>query len=49
MFDCSREIRAFHDEKVRLSEPYRINCCGHRDANRERATNGLKLPWPDAD
>ncbi|KXK00552.1 MAG: hypothetical protein UZ03_NOB001002717 [Nitrospira sp. OLB3] len=42
MFDCSREIRAFHDEKVRLSEAVQDKLRGHRDANRERVTNGLK-------
>ncbi len=42
MFDCSREILALHDDKVRLSEVVQDKLRGHRDANRERVRNGLK-------
>ena len=42
MFDCSKDVIAYHDDKVTLPQAERTTMRGHRDANRERLKRGLK-------
>lgn len=42
MFDCSKEITKFYDEKVALSESMKSEMRDRRDANRNRLKNKLK-------
>lgn len=42
MFDCSRDVRAFHDQKVVLSQAEQTAMRKRRDANRERLRKGLE-------
>lgn len=42
VFDCSKEMSAFHDEKVRLKKPQQDEMRGRRDAGEKRLDNGLK-------
>jgi len=41
MFDCSKEITLFHNEKVALPQLLRSDLRDKRDANRERLKSGL--------
>lgn len=42
MFDCSKDILAYHDDEVTLPHAERTNMRGRRDANRDRLKKGLK-------
>lgn len=42
MFDCSKEIRSFHDEAVTLPKAEQDKLRGHRDANQDRLKKGLE-------
>lgn len=42
MFDCSKDVPAFHDEKVTLPQDERNEMRKRRDANRERLKTRLK-------
>ena len=42
MTDCDKDIRAYHDERVRLTENQKKKLCDRRDANRDRLRRGLK-------
>lgn len=42
MFDCSKDLRAYHDQEVNLPVPERDNMRDRRDANRKRVRNGLE-------
>lgn len=42
MFDCSKDVRAFHDQKVVLSNSERTLMRKRRDVNRDRLLKGLK-------
>ncbi len=42
MIDCSREIRNFHDERVKLSEETRKKLSSQAEANEQRLKDGLK-------
>ena len=42
MFDCSKDVLAFHDEKVTLPQDERTEMRKRRDANRERLKTRLK-------
>ena len=41
MKDCDNDIRAYHDERVRLTEDQKKKLRDRRDANRERLRRGL--------
>lgn len=41
MFDCSKDVRAFHNDQVTLSKNEQDKMCARRDANRKRVRNGL--------
>jgi hypothetical protein len=41
MFDCAKDILAYHDEKVTLPQAERSTMRARRDANRERLKRGL--------
>lgn len=41
MFDCNKEIKAFHDEKVTLTANDRTDMRGRRDSGRVRLDKGL--------
>lgn len=41
MYDCSKDVLAYHDEKVTLSQPLRTNMRDRRNANRERLKQRL--------
>lgn len=50
MFDCSKDLDAYHDDRVTLRQTDRTNMKQRRDANRTRLQNGLKKndePAPD--
>ena len=50
MFDCSNDIRAYHDEKVTLPRSEQTAMRDRRDANRRRLLKGLNAasdPAPD--
>lgn len=50
MFDCSNDIRAYHDQKVTLPQSERTAMRDRRDANRRRLEKGLDEagnPQPD--
>jgi len=40
--NCDKDIRAFHDDRVRLTESQKKKLRDRRDANRERLRRGLK-------
>jgi hypothetical protein len=42
MFDCSKEVTCYHNEKVSLPSAEQTEMRGRRNANRDRLTNGLK-------
>lgn len=42
MFDCSTEIRQFHNDEVNLPEVLRTKLRDHRNANRDRLRSGLQ-------
>ncbi|MSW51040.1 MAG: hypothetical protein F2817_09170, partial [Actinobacteria bacterium] len=42
MFDCSKDVRAFHDQKVVLPQAEQSAMRRRRDANRDRLRKGLK-------
>jgi hypothetical protein len=42
MFDCSKDIRAYHDQKVTLPQSERTAMRDRRDANRRRLCKGLE-------
>ena len=42
MKDCDKDIRAYHDERVRLTENQKKKLRDRRDANRDRLRRGLK-------
>ena len=42
MFNCSKEILRFHDEKVNLPDPIRKIMRDRRDANRTKLESGLE-------
>ena len=42
MIDCSKNVQAFHDEKVRLSKASQDQLRDHRRANRDRIAAGLE-------
>lgn len=42
MFDCSKDVLAFHDEKVTLSQKEQAEMKKRRDANRDRLKTRLK-------
>ena len=42
MKDCDKDIRAYHDERVRLTEDQKKKLRDRRDANRDRFRRGLK-------
>ena len=42
MKDCDKDIRAYHDERVRLTEDQKKKLRDRRDANRDRLRRGLK-------
>lgn len=42
MIDCSKEIKRFHDEKVRLAESQKQKMRQHRVANQNRLKSGLE-------
>ena len=42
MTDCDKDIRAYHDERVRLTEDQKNTLRDRRDANRDRLRRGLK-------
>ena len=42
MFDCAKDVLAFHDEKVTLPQAERDDMRDRRDKNRTRLENGLK-------
>ena len=42
MKNCDKDIRAFHDDRVRLTESQKKKLRDRRDANRERLRRGLK-------
>ena len=42
MFDCSKDVRAFHNSQVTLPKKDQDKMRGRRDANRKRVKNGLK-------
>lgn len=42
MKDCDKDIRAYHDERVRLTEDQKKKLRGRRNANRDRLRRGLK-------
>ncbi len=42
MFDCSKEIRKFHDEQITLKQNEQSTLRGHRDANQKRIKDGLE-------
>ena len=42
MKNCDKDIRAYHDERVRLTESQKKKLRDRRDANRERLRRGLK-------
>ena len=42
MKDCDKDIRAYHDERVRLTENQKKELRDRRDANRDRLRRGLK-------
>jgi hypothetical protein len=42
LYDCSAEIRKYHDDKVTLPTPERTKMRNRRDANRDRLKSGLK-------
>jgi hypothetical protein len=41
MFDCSADVKAYHDDKVTLPQPERTNMRDRRNANRDRLRQGL--------
>ena len=41
MFDCAKDILAYHDEKVTLPQAERCTMRARRDANRERLKRGV--------
>ncbi|MFC1459535.1 cyclic GMP-AMP synthase DncV-like nucleotidyltransferase [Microvirga arabica] len=41
MFDCSDDVRAYHDNEVRLSQKEQDNMRDRRNANRKRLRDGL--------
>lgn len=50
MFDCAKDLLAFHDEKITLPDAERTAMRTRRDANRDRVRKGLTandkpLPW----
>lgn len=50
MFDCSKDVRAYHDQKVTLPQSERTAMRDRRDANRRRLCKGLENagdPAPD--
>jgi len=42
MFDCSKELRAFHDDEILLPQSQRDILRGNRDASQERLKAGLE-------
>lgn len=42
MFDCSKDVRAFHNDRVTLPQKDQDKMRDRRDANRKRVKNGLK-------
>ena len=40
--NCDKDIRAYHDERVRLTENQKKKLRDRRDANRDRLRRGLK-------
>lgn len=42
MKNCDKDIRAYHDQRVRLTESQKKSLRDRRDANRERLRRGLK-------
>lgn len=42
MYDCSKDVLAYHDDLVTLPDPDRTAMRNRRNANRDRAKNGLK-------
>lgn len=42
MFDCSKDVRAFHDQKIVLSQSDQTAMRRRRDANRDRLRKGLE-------
>ena len=42
MKDCDKDIRAYHDERVRLTEDQKKKLRDRRDANRDRLRHGLE-------
>lgn len=42
MFDCSKDVRAYHDQEVTLPKSEQDKMRDRRDANRTRLRNGLK-------
>lgn len=43
MFDCARDIRNYHDDRVKISENTRDRLRENRNANRDRLKNNLKV------
>ena len=41
MYDCSKNIRGYHNDRVKLDKATTKKLKGHRDANRTRLRNGL--------
>lgn len=42
MFDCAKDVLAYHDDEVTLPRAEQKNMRGRRDANRKRLKDGLK-------
>ena len=42
MKDCDKDIRTYHDERVKLTEDQKKKLRDRRDANRDRLQRGLK-------
>lgn len=42
MFDCAKDVLAYHDDEVTLPRPEQKNMRERRDANRKRLKDGLK-------